>query len=162
VREEIDEENEAVLTWEPRVEVDTLVVRVVEVLYAKPDCVASLPPVDVIDAFSVAEVLVIEEAEAVVTVGARQAEVRKVEFPPNEVPPELVAYECTLYVVLQVRPVAEPVYAPVEKEPDSVVVAPYEVVRPYAKPRVLGLAPPVAVMFPLSVALEFVREEADW
>jgi hypothetical protein len=54
-----------------------------------------------------------------------------------------------------------PVYAPVPNEPDSVVVAPYAVVRPYVKPRTVALAPPVTVMFPFRVAEESVRDEAD-
>ena len=48
-------ENEAVPTCEPSVEVAMVVSRVGEVPYAKPDSVASCPPVDTIDPFSVAE-----------------------------------------------------------------------------------------------------------
>lgn len=63
------------------------------------------------------------------------------------------------------RDVTLAVYAPVENEPDDVVVA--MVVKsvdtvPYAKPRVVGLAPPVAEIVPFSVAVVEVRLEADW
>ena len=57
-----------------------------------------------------------------------------------------------------------PVYAPVLKEPFSVVEA-MTVARvasvPYAKPRMVGPAPPVAVMFPFNVTVVVVMEEAE-
>lgn len=54
-------------------------------------------------------------------------------------------------------------YAPVEKLPDALVVATtverFETV-PYAKPRVVGVAPPVALMVPLAVAVVCVTDDA--
>jgi hypothetical protein len=55
------------------------------------------------------------------------------------------------------------VYAPVPNDPDAVVVA-ITVERseavPYEKPRVVAFAPPVAVIFPLRVAVDVVNDEA--
>ena len=68
--------------------------------------------------------------------------------------------------MLQVSEERDAVKAPVEKLPLSVVVAvsPPErlVLVPHAKPLVVGLAPPVAVMLPFAVAVVAVREDADW
>jgi hypothetical protein len=61
--------------------------------------------------------------------------------------------------------VALPVYAPVPKEPLSVVVE-TPVARLlsvlYAKPRVVAFEPPVDVMFPFSVAVVCVTEVGAW
>lgn len=55
--------------------------------------------------------------------------------------------------------VIEAVKAPVEKEPLSVVVAPYDKLVPYTKPRTVAFAPPVAVMVPLPVPVVAVIPE---
>ena len=100
------------------------------VLYVNPDCVALFPPVAVIAALRVAVVFARDDAATEVRVGAAHADVVKVVFVPYEVPAVFVEYERTLYVVLHARPDTSAVYAPVPNEPDSVVVAPYAVVRP--------------------------------
>jgi hypothetical protein len=70
VRDDIFELNEALPVCDPRVEVAITVERFEAVPYAKPDCVASAPPVDVIEPLSVAVVAAIEDAADVVIVGA--------------------------------------------------------------------------------------------
>lgn len=56
----------------------------------------------------------------------------------------------------------EAVNAPVPKVPDSVVVAPYEALVPYAKPRIVGVKPPVALIVPFKITLVWVVLEAAW
>ena len=96
-----------------------------------------------------------------------QAEVVKVWMEPKPSPAEFVAYARAKYVVAQVRVETAPVKAPVLNgwPAESVVVA-MTVARvalvPYAKPRTVGPAPPVAVMLPFKVAVVWAREEADW
>jgi hypothetical protein len=99
-----------------------------------------------------------DEAEEVVRVG-EHGEVVSVVFELYPVPAPFVAYARMLYVVLQVRDVAEPVYAPVPNNPDSVVVAPYAVVRPYVIPRVVTVSEPIPVMVPFPVAVVAVMDE---
>ena len=68
--------------------------------------------------------------------------------------------------MLPVRPESEAVKAAAENDPDSVVVAVSPPLRaalvPYAKPRTVGLTPPVAVIVPLAVMDEPATEEAAW
>jgi len=63
---------------------------------------------------------------------------------------------------LGVSPVGEEEKVPTPKVPFSVVVAPYEVVRPYWKPRTVVEALPSEVMVPFSVAVDVPTEEAAW
>ena len=69
-------------------------------------------------------------------------------------------------MVLHTKVNEELVYAPVEKDPFSVVVAVSPPASaefvPQANPRTVGSAPPVAVMFPLSVAPVAVIVDALW
>ena len=82
--------NDAVPVCAPSVEVAITVVRVADVPYAKPDCVAFAPPVTVMLPFKVAVEVATGEAVEVVTVGA-QALVVNVASDPYPVPWELVA-----------------------------------------------------------------------
>ena len=61
---------------------------------------------------------------------------------------------------MHVKEESDPVYVPVEKSPEDVVVAPYEVLKPYTKPRAVGLIFPTEVIVPFPVAVVAVIEEA--
>lgn len=95
VRLETDVENEAVPDWAPRVDVAMTEERSEAVPYAKPDWVASAPPVTVIDPFKVADVWPTDEAADVDRVGAGTARVVVETIDPYAVPAPFVAYART-------------------------------------------------------------------
>ena len=125
-RPEIDWENEAVPVCAPRVVVATPVTRAESVLQAKPDWVASEPPVADIEPFKVAEEVETDEGAEVVRVGfdTGQAPVVNVWSLPYEVPCWFTAKALKWYVVAQESGERDSKKAPAEKEPLSEVVAP--------------------------------------
>ena len=93
MRLEIELVKDAVPDCAPSVEVAITDASVLSVPYANPDCVASDPPVEVIEPFNVMDDVVTLDGSLVVTDGATTVIAVVVEtMLPYDVPAELVAY----------------------------------------------------------------------
>ena len=112
---------------------------------------------------SIALLVPIDDAADVVMEGVPQEVVVKVALELYPVPFEFVEYDLKSYVVPQRRlgrTAEEKAPMPKGCPTESVVVAPYAVVRPYAKPRTVEDAPPSLVVLPLRIAVFVPIDEA--